>query len=315
MTMFIPPIQRKKKVPEKYNPDTFRVISDDALTEHPKFQALPYSASFEPQTPKSPLYTPNTENGFVETKKQLRNTRTLPGVMLDHRAHKPQPTSCGFLDKNVRLLCEPICNVYTHDLKHEEGNWWPARANPGTLMTPPYAEDTHYRIHYNYRQGNLPPPAGRHTASKTRDSAVGAVPVNFLREKDGSQRFFNESISYEHQYNSRRDPNYPNRGKRHGAFVWSRMDPISQRKFIEYYSRLEEEERQAQDKTGLNPSESGHPLVIRSADYKPKNKPTYAFKRRGSNILRWQSPSEVSPPSISSAVLPAKVVPEELQAS
>lgn len=97
------------------------MISDDALTEHPKFQALPYSASFEPQTPKSPLHTPNIENGFIETKKPLRNTRTLPGVMLDHRAHKPQPTSCGFLDKNVRLFCEPICNVrgkYIYYLVH-----------------------------------------------------------------------------------------------------------------------------------------------------------------------------------------------------
>lgn len=92
------------------------------------------------------------------------------------------------------------------------------------------------------------------------------------------------------------------------------MDPISQRKFIEYYSRLEEEERRAQDTTGLNSPQSGQPLVIRSADYKPKNKPTYAFKRRGSNILRWHFPSEVSPPSLSSAVLPAKVVPEESQA-
>merc|ERR1711879_219841 len=32
------------------------------------------------------------------------------------------------------------------------------------------------------------------------------------------------------------------RGKRHGAFVWSKMDPISQKKFIEYYQRLNEQE-------------------------------------------------------------------------
>ena len=35
------------------------------------------------------------------------------------------------------------------------------------------------------------------------------VPVNFLPEKDGGQRFFKEQISYEHQYDSRWGKNYP----------------------------------------------------------------------------------------------------------
>ena len=35
------------------------------------------------------------------------------------------------------------------------------------------------------------------------------VPVNKLPEKDGSQRFYQEKISYEHQYNSRWQKNYP----------------------------------------------------------------------------------------------------------
>lgn len=40
------------------------------------------------------------------------------------------------------------------------------------------------------------------------------VPANWLRKKDsGCQRFLAEDISYEHEYNSRLDPNYPTRGK------------------------------------------------------------------------------------------------------
>lgn len=39
------------------------------------------------------------------------------------------------------------------------------------------------------------------------------MPVNFLRPKSGKQRLFKENISYEHQYNSRNNPNYPVRGK------------------------------------------------------------------------------------------------------
>lgn len=39
------------------------------------------------------------------------------------------------------------------------------------------------------------------------------MPVNFLRAKDGQARIYQEKISFEHQYNSRIDPNYPMRNK------------------------------------------------------------------------------------------------------
>lgn len=41
------------------------------------------------------------------------------------------------------------------------------------------------------------------------DALYLTVPVNKLPEKDGSQRFYQEKISYEHQYNSRFPKNYP----------------------------------------------------------------------------------------------------------
>ena len=37
--------------------------------------------------------------------------------------------------------------------------------------------------------------------------------MNLLRDKSGKQRFWKEGISYEHQYNSRLDQQYPARGK------------------------------------------------------------------------------------------------------
>lgn len=42
---------------------------------------------------------------------------------------------------------------------------------------------------------------------------VSAVPVNFLTKRDGTQRIFQEKKSFEHDYNSRKDTNYPVRGK------------------------------------------------------------------------------------------------------
>ena len=51
--------------------------------------------------------------------------------------------------------------------------------------------------------------------------ALCLVPVNWLRDKSGKQRFWKEGISYEHQYNSRLEPQYPPRGK---VSIWPRKD-------------------------------------------------------------------------------------------
>ena len=34
-----------------------------------------------------------------------------------------------------------------------------------------------------------------------------------MKDHDGTQGFYKEKLSYEHQYNSRTDPNYPIRSK------------------------------------------------------------------------------------------------------
>ncbi|GFR81652.1 chromosome 2 open reading frame 73 [Elysia marginata] len=306
----MPPIQRKKRVDEKYNPDTFRVMSEDAVSDHPKYKPLPYRASFEPRTP-----TPKTAAGDktalpdtlpIDSLRPLKSTRVLPQSLLDYRAHRPQAKACGFLDRNVRFLNEPICNVYTKPLQHEEAKWWPSRANPGSLVVPPYAEDTHYRVDFNLRHGERPSGSGRHTAHLNREAALGSIPVNYLRERDGSQRFYKEGLSYEHMYNSRADPNYPIRGKRHGAFVWSRMNPLSQQKFIDYHLRLDEEERQAQ-KTGQDgpiamQQKTGSAPVIRSANHKQSVGINCSASRHPLSPLKTKQSSAKSPsPPIKSA--------------
>ena len=51
--------------------------------------------------------------------------------------------------------------------------------------------------------------------------SFSTVPVNKLPEKDGSQRFYQEKISYEHQYNSRWQKNYPIRSTVSVQFIQS----------------------------------------------------------------------------------------------
>jgi len=278
----MPPIQRKKQVSEKYNPDSFRVISEDAVSDHPQYRPITYRASFEPRTPTPKAPQIKNEEPLLP----LRNTRVLPQILPDYRANKPQARSCGFLDRNVRFLNEPICNVYTKPVQHEESKWWPARANPGELVVPPYAEDTHYRNDYISRLGDRPSGSGRHTANVGREPALGTIPVNYLREKDGSQRLYKEGVSYEHQYNCRSDPQYPIRGKRHGAFVWSRMDPMSEKKFVEYYQRLEEQEK------SIASSEKS-PIVVRS-NTKSASKDKDSSNANNSNSDKAEKPMDVT---------------------
>lgn len=298
----MPPIQRKKKVNEKYNPDSFRVISEDAVSDHPKYRPLPYRASFEPRTPTPKASQPKQSNQQPQPSllKPLKTTRVLPQILPDHRANKPQTKSCGFLDKNVMFLNEPICNVYTHAVQKDEGKWWPSRPNPGELAVPPFARDTHYRNDFEYRQGDRPEGSGRHTSHIDREPALGTVPVNYLREKDGSQRFYKEGMSYEHMYNCRTDTGYPIRGKRHGAFVWSRMDPLSQKKFIDYYQRLEEQERTRTSPTLAEKAQSA--VVVRS------RQPSQTSKRCHSSVT--SLPMRL-PPAIMAPKPPTSVTQKE----
>lgn len=234
----MPPLCRKKKVIERYNPDTFRVISYVAEETHPKHDA------FEEGNKPSEWRRQWLENeGLALPDIYNRKTEVLPHPAPDYRSHKPHPGSCGFLRHNVRLLNEPICSVYTQIPVDDQQHWWPSRVSNEPLQIPPRTSDTIYRSDF-LDHPEKPPQFGsnRHTANPNKEPALGTVPVNFLRQKDGSQKFYKEKVSYEHQYNSRIDPNYPIRAKRHGSFVWDPMPAETTKKFINHYSVISAEE-------------------------------------------------------------------------
>lgn len=234
----MPPLCRKKQVLDRYNPDSFRVISNFAEESHPQYERE------------------HTEN-ISEWRKQWRaneglalpdiynrKTEVLPHEAPDYRINKPHPGSCGFLRHNVRLLNEPICTVFTEVTRAEQQNWWPSRISTEPLQIPPKTKDTIYRGDYQEREKTCMESFGsmRHTANPNTEPALGTVPVNFLSARDGKQRLFKEKISYEHQYNSRFSDNYPIRGKRQGSFVWNQMTPDASKKFIDHYKIISAEE-------------------------------------------------------------------------
>ncbi|OWF35737.1 uncharacterized protein C2orf73 homolog isoform X2 [Mizuhopecten yessoensis] len=249
MTMYMPPIARKKRVSGHYDPDSFRVISGDAEEMHPKFvtTSIEDHADFRRETPAGGLTLPNIYN---------RQTEVLPKSVPDYRVNRPHPGSCGFLRHNVRVLNEPVCSVYTASSHDEQNLWWPSRTSNEPLNVPPKTKDTVYRGDY-MQDGDRIQSSGstRHSANLHRDPALGTVPVNFLPARNDNKRFFKEKISYEHQYNSRLNPNYPTRAKRHGSFVWDQMSNAESKQMMEEQTALNEAEckENAQSQTHPRP--------------------------------------------------------------
>ncbi|KAL3874903.1 hypothetical protein ACJMK2_037855 [Sinanodonta woodiana] len=228
MAIYMPPISRKKRVPGRYNPDTFRVISTEAEehyfdTSPPCYQELKKNASG--------LQLPDIYN---------RNTQVFPKSVPDYRVNRPHPKSCGFLRHNVRLLNEPVCSVFTESTNAEQAQWWPSWVSNEPLPKPPHTLDTIYREDYHREKSADQHGSLRHTANPNTEPAHGIIPVNFLKPRDDSQQLIQENISYEHMYNCRSDKNYPIRSKRHGALVWKQMSPDMAQKFIEHNQRLSE---------------------------------------------------------------------------
>ncbi|XP_029449302.1 uncharacterized protein C2orf73 homolog isoform X2 [Rhinatrema bivittatum] len=56
---------------------------------------------------------------------------------------------------------------------------------------------------------------------------VTLAPLAVPKTKSTLPKILQEQISFQHQYDSRTSPNEPIRGKRHGAFVWTEIKPVS----------------------------------------------------------------------------------------
>ncbi|XP_048733800.1 uncharacterized protein C2orf73 homolog isoform X2 [Ostrea edulis] len=257
MTLYMPPLQRKKRVPNRYNPDSFRVISNDAETTHERFSGIHDYRPPSPERFKKGISLPNIYN---------RNTQVLPKTVPDFRANNPHPRSCGFLRHDVRLLNEPICSVYTSQTHDEQDMWWPSRTSDEPLQVPEKTKDTIYRGDYMKEHNEQLHRATRHESNTNREPALGPVPVNFLTKRDGAQRIFQEKKSYEHDYNSRKDLNYPIRGKRLGSFVWDEMSPELAKRFVDQHTNLLE----AKEKFEANcQSQKSNPTTPMSPPHQP----------------------------------------------
>ncbi|KAJ8044545.1 hypothetical protein HOLleu_07325 [Holothuria leucospilota] len=196
MTLYMPPLAKKRHVSGKFSPDTRRVFG-------------------------------KIEGGqnFVT---QYKSTHSEPAQRRSQNEHL-KPQGVGFLLQNCRTLHEPVCNVRTKNVKNSsnDSNWWPSPTSTEEKQKlPKHSCNTTNRGDY-IRHNAVPPLATRHSSNPNCYPSRGIVPVTRL-PSDRGPRLLVEHISYQHQYNSRTTPSLPIRGKLHGSFVWDVLHPVSE---------------------------------------------------------------------------------------
>lgn len=188
-------LMRRKKVQSHYNPNTYRVINDKAVNyQRPECKPLP---------PEGDLNT--------------LGQKLLPSLsgIKDYHKNRPNPRHLDVITSDSRILNAPVCTV---NPKGVEEKWWVSPKEGATPVKPAYSFDSTVRDDFRYR-GEQTQRNTRHSSNPNKEPALGVVPVNSMWQRNKRPRFWQEGLSYEHAYNCRLEKNYPNRGRRQGAFV------------------------------------------------------------------------------------------------
>lgn len=185
---------RKKRVPDFYNPDSYRVF-DDSVTD-------------------VSLGDSRLNKTYVERKKEP----PPPHPRDPHRRHCPQPYYSRFLTANARTLNEPVSVMHSDD---EPLHWWPtSTASDDVTTLPPVTKNTTQRSDYI---DHSPIKRKLQHAKNIVSSAKGILPVNPYKTKDDPGEHLLEKVSFYHMYNSRAKELMQRKGKLHGCFVWDRV--------------------------------------------------------------------------------------------
>jgi len=205
----LPPIQAKKALSSTYRPNTFRVLGEDAECHFSCLVNAPQSASAAGHGKETDILGADISRSTVEWRANRKNG-----------FHKHEYAQ--FLHSDVKSLMNPICRVrgLTASDDYSE-RWWEHEASlQPTLVQTQYSRNSTSRADFPPQPHNTAPNT-RHSANPNKTPAVGGAPVNLMPEADGTKRFWRESQSFDHDFNSR-SPDYQVRGKRRGNFVWKR---------------------------------------------------------------------------------------------
>ncbi|XP_042189088.1 uncharacterized protein C2orf73 [Callorhinchus milii] len=192
-------ISKKKKVPGCFYPNTFRIFSDDVQDVSMGLERINHEYTIESYEPHPPR--PKSPN-----------------------RHKPHPYYAKFIRTNPRFINEPISHMETEAALLKQFPCMPSEPISLKWYLPTYSKDTTQR--HDFQSSTCKPnPQTRHGCNPHRFPTFGIVPQVNPEEPQSMPNIFRERISFIHQYDARTWPNEPIRGRRHGAFVQTEINP------------------------------------------------------------------------------------------
>ncbi|XP_030050446.1 ciliary microtubule inner protein 6 [Microcaecilia unicolor] len=144
-----------------------------------------------------------------------------------NRHNVPHPYYAKFIENNSKFFNEPICHVETADTMNKQAVWWKNKVPSPTLYFPPYDMQSTQRRDFQ-ESACIMSPISRHSMNPNKFPVHGIVPLAVPKTKSTVPKIIQEQMSFQHQLDCRKSPAEPIRGKRHGAFVWTEIKPVSE---------------------------------------------------------------------------------------
>ncbi|XP_007465747.1 PREDICTED: LOW QUALITY PROTEIN: uncharacterized protein C2orf73 homolog [Lipotes vexillifer] len=164
---------------------------------------------------------------YVTEKKEETKHEKKPGKSIQHSkpcVERGHVYYAKFINTNVRTCNEPVPYIDPKNEPDDQGDWWSHGKGLENPFQPPY--DTKSTQRSDFKKPTCPfvSPV---KYSKLQKPSYGIVPLASPDASAELQKNFIERISFSHQYDARKTPNEPIRGKRHGVFVQTEIKPGS----------------------------------------------------------------------------------------
>ncbi|XP_054431366.1 uncharacterized protein C2orf73 homolog [Pteronotus mesoamericanus] len=132
------------------------------------------------------------------------------------RVRRGRTSYAKFIDTNARTCNDPVPYIDLQKESENQGAWWSYDKGLEHHFQPPFDTKSTQRSDFQKPTCPLVLPV-KH--SKLQKPSCGIVPLACPDASAEVQKNFIERISFIHQYDARKTPNEPIRGKRHGAFI------------------------------------------------------------------------------------------------
>uniref|UniRef100_A0A8B9XL79 Ciliary microtubule inner protein 6 n=1 Tax=Bos mutus grunniens TaxID=30521 RepID=A0A8B9XL79_BOSMU len=149
---------------------------------------------------------------YVTEKEEFKHEKK-PGKSIQHSkpcVGRGRVYYAKFINTNVRTCNEPVPYIDVKKEPENQGDWWPHGKGLENPFQPPYDTKSTQRSDFKKPTCPLVSPV-KH--SKLQKPSYGIVPLVSPDASAELQRNFKEHISFIHQYDARKTPNEPIRGK------------------------------------------------------------------------------------------------------